>query len=166
MRVCHYDTESEVRCGLFLPDETRSGRLVNAAMGSGALPIVIKDEDEPEASVAVASAPPPLLSSQPVALPVPEVEQSDTDSESTSGSEMEETNYEPSLEVGRFQPPCPPDGFVMWQHGKSRILHLMDKENVRVFVCGRSAGPLHKNEGLQPRYDTPICWSCFNKAQT
>ena len=156
----------EVRCGLFLPDETRSGRLVNAAMGSGALPIVIKDEDEPEASVAVASDPPPLFSSQPVALPVPEVEQSDTDSERTSGSEMEETNYEPSLEVGRFQPPCRPDGFVMWQHGKSRILHLMDKENVRVFVCGRSAGPLHKNEGLQPRYDTPICWSCFNKAQT
>ena len=74
-------------------------------------------------------------------------------SESTSGSEMEETNYEPSSEVGRFQPPCPPEGFVMWQHGKSRILHLMDKENSCVFVCGRSAGPLHKKEGLQPRYD-------------
>ena len=62
----------EVRCCLFLPDETRSGRLVRTAMGSGAFPIVIKDEAEPEASAEVASDPPPLFSSQPVALPVPE----------------------------------------------------------------------------------------------
>ena len=156
----------EVRCHLFLPDETRSGRLVKSAMGSGVFPIVIKDEEEPEASVGVASGPPPLLIPQPVALPVPEVDQVSSASGRTSGSEMEETNYEPSAEVGRFQPPCPPKGFVMWQHGKSRILHLMDKENSRVFVCGRSAGPLHKKEGLQPRYDTPICWACFKKAQT
>ena len=139
---------------------------MKSAMGSGVFPIVIKDEEEPEASVGVASGPPPLLIPQPVAFPVPEVDKVSSASESTSGSEMEETNYEPSAEVGRFQPPCPPDGFVMWQHGKSRILHLMDKENSRVFVCGRSAGPLHKKEGLQPRYDTPICWACFNKAQT
>ena len=156
----------EVRVHLFLPDETRSGRLVKSAMGSGAFPIVIKDEESPEASVEVAASQHVPLIPPVVQLPVPEDEPVSTDGEGTGGSEMEETNYEPSSEVGRFQPPCPPEGHVMWQHRKSRILHLMAIENSRVFVCGRSAGPLHNKDGLQPRYDTPICWSCFNKAQT
>ena len=60
----------EVRCHLFLPDETRSGRLVQSAMGSGAFPSVIKDEEVPEASVKVAANPPPLLIPQTVSLPL------------------------------------------------------------------------------------------------
>ncbi len=139
---------------------------MQSAMGSGAFPIVIKDEEAPEARAEVSANQPSLFLPTSHVLPVPEEEPRSSDSESTSGSDMEETNYEPSSEVGRFQPPCPPEGFVMWQHDKSRILHLMDQQNSRVFVCGGSAGPLHKKEGLHPRYDTPICWSCFNKAQT
>ena len=78
---------------------------------------------------------------------------------------MEETTFEPYAAPGKFQPPSAPEGFHMWQHKKSRILHLMEDQNNLVFTCGRSVGPFHTKEGLHPRYDTPICWSCFNKAR-
>ena len=79
--------------------------------------------------------------------------------------EMEETTYPPVGSSARFVPPTAPEGFHMWQHKKSRILHLMDDHSRIVFACGRSSGPFHTKEGLNPRYDTPICWSCFNKAR-
>ncbi len=44
----------EIRLQLFLPDETRSGRLVKSAIGSGNFPIVIKDEGDGEANVEAA----------------------------------------------------------------------------------------------------------------
>ena len=39
----------EVRLGLFLPDETRSGRVMQQATAQSSNPIVIKDEEEPGA---------------------------------------------------------------------------------------------------------------------
>ena len=156
----------EVRLGLFLPDETRSGRVMQQATAQSSNPIVIKDEEEPGAvatSVTNQSVFPGanIIDSNP-----PNLEgTSSSESDSTSGSEMEETTFEPFAAPGKFQPPSAPEGFHMWQHKKSRILHLMEDQNNLVFTCGRSVGPFHTKEGLHPRYDTPICWSCFNKAR-
>ena len=161
----------EIRAGHFLPDETRSGRIVKPPGGAKIDPIVIKDEEGP--GDVVNSQSDPLQFSFPPDPPQVEVhgaEQEDNNvlssgSESTSGSEMEETTYVPNKETRKFFPPEAPDGFHMWQHKRSRILHLMDNNHHQTFVCGRSAGPLHLKEGLHPRYDTPICWRCFEKSR-
>ncbi len=52
----------------------------------------------------------------------------------------------------------------MWQHGKSKILHLMETGNRR-FVCSRVAGKFHIFENLSVRYDTPICSLCFKQSR-
>ena len=162
---------SEIRCGTFLPDETRSGRILKSANGPGQVTIVIKDEDDRE----VAANPKSVVCNQPFPPIPPPVEAANaaleddgilsSGSESTSGSEMEETSYRPDPGLGRFKPPEAPQGFHMWQHKKSRIIHLMSDNHLHTFSCGRSAGPLHQKDGLHPRYDTPICWACFNKAK-
>ena len=161
----------EVRSGIFLHDETRSGRILKAAEVSGVAPIVIKDEEFPESlSQQSPSASPPSFPPEPPPAISHVVVPEDDDvlsegSESTSGSEIEETGFTP-LGVGvKYKPPEAPTGFHMWQHQKSRVVHLMNDSHNITFVCGRSAGPPHNKEGLCPRYDTPICWSCFNKAR-
>ena len=161
---------SEIRCGIFLPDETRSGRILKSGNGLGQVVIDIKDEADREVEV----HPKSVVCSQPFP-PDPPIEVVDaaledagvlsSGSESTSGSEMEETSYRPEPGAGRFKAPEAPLGFHMWQHRKSRIIHLMSNNNLHTFSCGRSAGPLHQKDGLHPRYDTPICWACFNKAK-
>ena len=71
---------------------------------------------------------------------------SSSESSSTSGSEMEETSFEPQSLPGRFNPPSAPEGFEMWQHRKSRIMHLMDQGHKVTFVCGRVAGAFHTKD--------------------
>ena len=91
----------------------------------------------------------------------------ETSSDSSSASDSEEDadseprGYDPVV----FCAPEAPNGFVMWQHSKSRVLHLMEEGYTRVFVCGRMAGEFHANKDLKPRYDTPICNLCFTRAK-
>ena len=84
----------------------------------------------------------------------------DVDSSSTSSEE-------PRPDVVKFspvvQPREPPEGYVMWQHSKLKTLHLMSKDNKRVFACGRMAGSLHNQLESAPEFDTPLCSSCFSK---
>ena len=158
------DLLREIKIGTFMPDETRSGRIRKEQDGSFVSPIVIKDEEEAEIEGGLDTRPTGGAVSSDAHAAELELNDVDSGSDSTSGSEMEETTYEPTTGVGKFQPPSAPAGFHMFQHKKSRILHLMDDAYRNTFVCGRAAGPLHTKEGLHPRYDTPICWSCFNKA--
>ena len=107
----------EIRLQLFLPDETRSGRHVKSAIGSGNFPIVIKDEGDGDANVEAAPTSNSVnLSAGNHAIAIEAEDPLSSSSESTSGSEMEETTYEPQLDVGKFHPPFAPDGFCMWQH--------------------------------------------------
>ena len=91
----------------------------------------------------------------------------ETSSDSSSASDSEEDadseprGYDPVV----FCAPEAPNGFVMWQHSKSRVLHLMEEGYTRVFVCGRMAGEFHANKDLKPRYGTPICNLCFTRAK-
>ena len=55
---------------------------------------------------------------------VNEIDES-SDSSSTSDS-AEEDDYEPrGYDTKMFSAPEAPEGFVLWQHSKSRVLHLM-----------------------------------------
>ena len=85
-----------------------------------------------------------------------------TESSSSDVSELEDdrSGFERSGR-SKFEPPVAPEGFTMWQHTKSKILHLCDYRTPNIFACGRKAGPFHTSEGLQPRWDSGICWKCF-----
>ena len=136
----------EIQTGKFLPDVTRSGRVVNV--------------DEPAASVV------DLVKTEGASCVV---DVSDSDSSASASSSSSDSHCDSDQEDTRmlsrmFQPPVAPEGFVMWQHSKLKTLHLMDSNNSRVFECGRTAGSFHSNEGIAPRYDTPICRRCFKAA--
>ena len=141
----------EIKTGVYFPDETRSGRLKARPERVDSVVIEIKDE---------------AVHSEKIASVVQEVP-SETSGDSSTDSEPEEdAGYEPrGYDPVVFCAPETPNGFVMWQHSKSRVLHLMEEGYTRVFVCNRMAGEFHTNENLKPRYDTPICNLCFTRAR-
>ena len=47
---------------------------------------------------------------------------------------------------------------------KLKTVHLTGPGYCKVFVCGRPVGSFHKQVDEDPRFDSPICWACFNKA--
>ena len=87
----------------------------------------------------------------------PDLTSTDSSSDSSCSSADEDT----SVLARMFKAPVAPDGYELWQHAKLKTLHLMDRNNSRVFECGRTVGGFHSKEGIAPRYDTPICHRCF-----
>ena len=136
---------SEIRQKLFLPDVTRSGRIVKA-------PPADSVEKGKEIQVKIESEVIEVVSSDGEA-----VLSGTDDSTSSSSDGNDEEVKQPSM----FVPPVAPQGYVMYQHRKLRTLHLMPSHR----MCGRPKGLLHNSEGLNPRYDTPICFRCFTKAK-
>ncbi len=88
-----------------------------------------------------------------------------SDSSSTDNT-LEEDDNEPRGHDERvFHAPEAPEGFKLWQHSKSRVLHLMDENYTRVFACGRVVGNFHVDSGFTPRYETPICSMWLTRAK-
>ena len=139
----------EIRQRTFLPDVTRSGRIV---------------ERKPAESVEV-----PSNSQVKSELEVVDIVSSDDESASSDSDESTSSSSdgieEEVKQPARFAPPVAPPGYVMYQHRKFRTLHLMPAHREKVFMCGRTKGPLHSSDGLNPRYDTPICYRCFTSAK-
>ena len=83
----------------------------------------------------------------------------------TSSSDMSDGCEDETVFESRgkrvFEPPRAPQGFTLWQHTKSKILHLIDDKFPSAFVCGRKPGTFYTCQGLNPRWDTGICWRCF-----
>jgi hypothetical protein len=139
----------EIFKGKFKPDSTRSGRVIDSpAEPPGPQQDVVKVEqvmssDEERNDGAL--------------------ESDSSDSTSSSDSSAEEVLKDHSLnEV--FATPRPPEGFSRWQHSKLKTVHLTEPGYFRVFVCGRSVGAFHQRLTQEPRFDPPICWACFKKA--
>ena len=102
----------EIKTGFYSPDEIRSGRI--RTQPEIAISAVIEVKDEALGSGQVHSA----------SQDVNEIEES-SDSSSTSDSD-EEDDYEPrGYDTKMFSAPEAPEGFALWQHSKSRVLHLM-----------------------------------------
>ena len=80
-----------------------------------------------------------------------------------SGSDEEATNEAHCAR--RVTLPSAPDGYKMYQHVKSRMLHLMHTDHQRVFSCGRMAGDKHEVTNMATlRWDTPCCHRCWKSA--
>eukprot|EP00435_Cladocopium_sp_Y103_P076319 s49_g90.t1 len=165
----------EIRMGHFMPDCTRSGRLVRSsgvvtAPGFQGTPkdTVVKVEisdDEDEPNVWNLITPAAGESSLPEVIPDScENEMNDACTE-TSGSDLSESEDDRSGFEKRgkrtFEPPVAPEGYTMWQHSKSKILHLSHCKTPNVFECGRRPGVFHVCQDIHPRWDSGICWKCF-----
>ena len=139
----------EIRQKTFLPDVTRSGRIVKTSPSDSA-------EKRKEVQVKIESEVVEVASSG-----SEDVLDGTDDSTSSSSDGNEEEVKQPPM----FTPPAAPQGYVMYQHRKLRTLHLMPNHREKIFMCGRPKGLLHTSEGLNPRYDTPICFRCFTNAK-
>ena len=134
---------NEIKSGIFLPDVTRSGRIVSQDEAESSRLVEVKAEQVHDVVVIEDSE--------------TDAETSDSSSDSSCSSAGEDTRVLNRM----FKPPVAPEGYVMWQHAKLKTLHLMDEGNSRVFECGRTVGSFHSKEGIAPRYDTPIRHRCF-----
>ena len=133
------------RRGLYFPDCTRSGRLVSqtvATQGFGSstnernavIKIEIEDDevDSNEWQFVDSAQDKAIVLEESQLLPesIPETCENDVNDAcaETSSSELSESEELPSgfSKSGRktFEPPVASDGFTMWQHKKSKILHL------------------------------------------
>ena len=144
----------DIRAGRFMPDCTRSGRFLpnlsgkDAADSVGTLTML--------GSAAGGSATVDLVSDK-------SESQSDEEVASSSFNESSEEEFqEEQKRLKSFLPPVPPEGYVFWQHGKSKILHLAPPDHRRAFMCNRLVGAFHSKENLSIRYDTPVCRFCVN----
>ena len=168
------DMLSEIRGGTFRPDETRSGRLVrqgaeapralaSGAGRDGAVKVEISDEESEINAWDLI----PMHESNTLPVDVPEHSDHDVNdacTETSSSEASDEGSSEPAFESkGKriFEPPRAPEGFTLWQHSKSKILHLVNEKFPNVFECGRKPGAFHTCQDVRPRWDTGICWRCF-----
>lgn len=170
----------------FLPDETRSGRFRGISQpASGDLPDARLDASgEPvgdlpsflDGSVPATTHRPMLERPAPVTAGVDVVEiassedgtikceQSDsadeTDALTTSSSEDEAG----ASHTGAARPmklPAVPDSLKLVQHVKYRTLHLMEAQNFRIMLCGRTAIEGRYETATSARFDTPCCHTCW-----
>jgi len=144
---------NDIRIGRFVPDATRSGYFQEAEFAmpcNGEEAAVVISDDE----VVKVELPEPVTFQEP-----------DPEEELDTGSSSDEEAANEAKCSRAVTVPKAPPGFKLFQHSKSRMLHLMDVDHCRVFQCGRSAGAKHE---IPPsgrlRWDTPCCGKCWRAA--
>ena len=162
------DMLAEIRNGTFRPDCTRSGRLTvgdtgtasSSVRGAKADAIKVESSDEEVELNAWDLITMPQPSQLPRDAPLePEHEVNDACTETSSSDLSCGESAEPAFESKgnkTFSPPVAPQGYT-----KSKILHLVNYKAPNIFECGRKPGALHTCSGVNPRWDTGICWRCF-----
>ena len=127
----------------FFPDTTRSGYFAPGWQPDETAEVVLLSDDEE------------------VKQEPSEDEQPESDVLETDSSSDEEAAAE--AHCGRkVVLPKAPEGFRLFQHTKSRMLHLMSNDHQKVFQCGRTAGEKHEvPQTSQLRWDTPCCGRCW-----
>ena len=144
---------ADIRNGVFMPDTTRSGYFaMNMNPSTEELDstvILVSDDEDVKHEV-----------DQVEMVPA-------TDSE--DGADTCSSSDESAVVSARCSRPVTvpkaPVGFKMYQHTKSRMLHLMELEHNRVFQCGRMAGEKHEiSQASKLRWDTPCCGRCWRTA--
>ena len=143
----------DIRVETFVSDATRSGyfREVAPEFSEPVAPDTVEISDEEAVKVEL---PEPA---------VPQEQQPEVELDTDSSSDEDGVS---SAKCGRaVTVPKAPPGFKLYQHTKSRMLHLMDQEHNKVFQCGRMAGPKHEvSETSRLRWDTPCCGKCWRAA--
>lgn len=135
---------SEIRQGTFLPDSTRSGRLV------GRTELLTTDVSEP------------LSASMPdwnIIQIKDESSESEHATSCSSSSSDEESFVEPS--TYRPQPFVLPENKNLWKHKKLRTCHLMQKGHRNLVLCGRRCTEAYETAEPNQRFDVSKCRQCF-----
>jgi hypothetical protein len=172
LQILH-DMLAEIREGTFRPDCIRSGRLVSDSNKKSARPalanradtVKVESSDEEPDLNAWHLIQMPQQCSLPHKLPAEsEHDVNDACTETSSSALSNGDSSEPAFEKKgsrTFAPPVAPEGCTLWQHTKSKILHLTDHKTPHAFECGRRPGAFHTCQGINPRWDIGICWKCF-----
>lgn len=156
----------EIRQGVFKPDVTRSGRFTKVSETKIEITSdeesgwrLVEEVDQKKQSVCDRVDDSILPQVVPTVDAVDFVDVCADSSASDEESDDADTFQEAGKKV--FNIPKAPDGFHLWQHTKSKILHLMSDGHRVMFHCGRKAGQFHTCNNVNPKWDTGICWRCF-----
>ena len=87
----------------------------------------------------------------------------ETDPVDTTSSSSDEEGAINNSARRPVQRPRVPDELKLIQHKKLRTLHLMEQQNQRVMLCGRTAEPARYEPVQETRFDTPCCHTCWRK---
>ena len=85
---------------------------------------------------------------------------SESDALTTSSSE-DEIGAEMTGAARSMRLPTVPDELKLMQHTKYKTLHLMEKQNVRIMLCGRTVVEGRYAPAELARFDTPCCHQCW-----
>ena len=166
----------DVRLGRFAPDETRSGRFKTGTTGvdaeipgdhsmgfgdSGLDLFSLPREPSLKAPVEVID----IDADEPCEIKSERLEQhdsssSDTDALTTSSSE-DEAGAQCTGASRPMRLPTVPAALKLIQHTKYKTLHLMEKQNVKIMLCGRTAVQGRYEDAAEARFDTPCCHNCW-----
>ena len=90
----------------------------------------------------------------------PQSSSSDSDALTTSSSE-DEAGAEKTGASRPMRLPTVPEPLKLIQHVKYKMLHLMEKQNFRVMLCGRMLIEGRYAVAEAARFDTPCCHTCW-----
>ena len=173
----------DIRLRCFLPDETRSGRFRRASQSAfGDMPDNKLDASgEPSLHESTVERPSICDGSFPATLHRPVMEHSaqetasadvveiassdsDTSDESealTTSSSEDEAGANHTGAARAMKLPTVPDSLKLVQHVKYKTLHLMEAQNFRIMLCGRTAVEGRYETATSARFDTPCCHTCW-----
>ena len=89
---------------------------------------------------------------------------SDTSDESealTTSSSEDEAGANHTGAARAMKLPTVPDSLKLVQHVKYKTLHLMEAQNFRIMLCGRTAVEGRYETATSARFDTPCCHTCW-----
>ena len=156
----------EIRCNIYKPDETRSGRLSHEQEVSSAHSFLSRGGDLQEPVLPPAHFSPvisgELKESTAEVLEDLEATLDNFDHVTTgsSSSSEAETVVKPAVYARVI---FLPNGTEGWQRQKLRTVHLSFQGYTRALLCGRVIGKFHAKVDAKPfPFDTPTCRQCFH----
>ena len=161
----------EVREGLFKPDVTRGGRLVSEApqpLVQSIAPLLEPTAHFQNAPDCQADAPQEACKSEagqdpPAVIEVDEISDAGSPCGDSSSSSEEEEDDQPLSMINRKE--AVPDGFDLWRHLDSKIVHLVPQRNFKnLLACGRRVGAKHQKLAVRSlSADDVQCKFCFRR---
>ena len=165
----------DVRLGRFCPDESRSGRFKDVSTGDAATGSDFADLGFGDNSLDLFGLPQPTkfdddvividneeIETNDVKHETPGDSSSDSDVLTTSSSE-DEAGARCSGASRVMRLPTVPDSLKLTQHTKYKTLHLMEKQDQKIMLCGRAIVQGRYDAASEARFDTPCCHQCWKR---
>ena len=163
----------DVRLGRFCPDESRSGRFKDVSTGHADIGSDFADVGFGDNSLdLVGPVQPNKLDDDIIVIDSDEAETNDVKHETAGGSSSDSdvlTTSSSEDEAGArcsgasrvMRLPTVPDSLKLIQHTKYKTLHLMEKQNEKIMLCGRAIVQGRYDVASEARFDTPCCHQCW-----